>query len=290
MKVFGHRFKHLGESHVDDLMSLERERALYSDHWIESIKDFRHVRIALTDDEIAEYVRSMVALDKFLGSKKRWAREVRGIPADIATRADSYKAETRDGKTFGPPWHCPAAFMGKHLESVICFDRSRAQVIEEYGTAAFLSSVRRVVDALTPAIRCFSERERGLKPWTIAREDDVRDLLYAMLRGTVSDMKREEPIPSRAGTSKVVDLFSQIARTLIEVKWVAKKGGWKKTLDEILVDIQTYGRHPECEHLIFVVIDAARAVSDGHLAESQLSGQQEIDGKRIQVTVYVREP
>ena len=163
-------------------------------------------------------------------------------------------------------------------------------MLEEQGTAAFLSTVRRVVDALTPAIRCFTERERGLATWDISREDDVRDLLYAMLRGAIGDIKREEPIPSRAGRSKVVDLFSRVARTLIEVKWVATKRGWSNILNEIHVDVQTYGRHPECSHLVFVVVDAARAVPDARLVEEQLSGVQEIDGRRISIVVYIREP
>jgi hypothetical protein len=290
MNAFGHEFTYLDESHVNDLMSLEREKAIYSDHWIDGLDDFRHVRIALTDEEIAEYVRSMIAFDRFLGSDAEWARDVPGIPADIAERADSYMGHTRDGESFGPPWHCAAGFMGEHLETVTCFDRSRVQVIEEQGVAAFLSAVRRAVDALTPAIRCFSNREKGLAPWAVSREDDVRDLLFAMLRGAIADIKREEPIPSKAGRAKVVDLFSRVARTLIEVKWVKSKVSWNGVLEDIFVDIQTYGRHPECANIVFVIVDAARVVPDPRLVEEQLAGTQAIDGKTVSVTVYIREP
>ena len=252
MRIFGHEFSHLDEAHIEDLGSLEREKAIYSDHWIDGLDDFRHVRIVLTDEEIAEYVRSMIAFDRFLGSSAVWARDVEGIPSDIAARADAYSAPTRDGEVLGPPWHCAAAFMGEHLEAATCFDRSRAQVIEEQGVSAFLSTVCRVVDALTPAIRCFSSREKGLSAWSVTREDDVRDLLYAMLRGSVSDIRREEPIPSRANTARVADLFTRVAKTIIEVKWIAAKSQWKKIVDEIYVDIQTYGRHPDCRNLVFV--------------------------------------
>ena len=150
MKIFGHHFEHLDEAHVEDLSSLEREKAIYADHWIDGLDDFRHVRIALTDEEIGEYVRSMIAFDRFLGSSARWARDVPDIPRDIASRVDSYASQTRDGEILGPPWHSAAAFMGKHLESVLCFDRSRAQIIQEQGISAFLNTVRRVVDGLTP--------------------------------------------------------------------------------------------------------------------------------------------
>ncbi|BCH27641.1 PD-(D/E)XK nuclease domain-containing protein [Mesorhizobium sp. L-8-3] len=288
MRIFGYDFTHIDESHLEDLGTLERERAIYADHWIEELHDFRHVRIRLTESEVTEYVRAMKAMDTFHGSGATWARDVPTIPSDIAERADSYSIRTRDGKTYGPPWHCAAAFCGREIEEILCFSVARMEVIEELGTAAFLSTIRRAVDALTPSIRAFENREKGLATWPIMREDDVRDLLYAMLRASISDIKREEPIPSKAGASRVADLHSPVARTLIEVKWIGRRG--RRVLDEIHIDIQTYGRHPECDHLVFVVVDAARDVPDPHLAETQIKGTQAIGGKTLSVTLYIREP
>jgi len=290
MRIFGYEFAHIDDSHIRDLESLERERAIYSDHWIEELNDFRHVRIRFTPQEVNEYVRSVKALDDFLGSGATWAREVPGIPADIAERADSYSVRTIHGKTYGPPWHCPAAFYGPELEMALCFSLERVEIIEELGTAAFLSTIKRAVDGLTPSIRAFGNREKGLATWPITREHDVRDLLYAMLRASISDIKREEPIPSKAGASRVADLHSALARTLIEIKWIARRGQWRRILDEIYIDIQTYARHPESDHLVFVVVDAARDVPDPHLAEAQISGKQEIEGKIISIRLYIREP
>ena len=73
MKIFGYKFKNLDDEHVRELLSLERECAIYGDFWIDSRHDFRHVRIKLTDAEVAEYVRSMKALDLLLSNNKRWA-------------------------------------------------------------------------------------------------------------------------------------------------------------------------------------------------------------------------
>lgn len=290
MKIFGYDFKNLDESHIEDLLSLEREQAIYSDQWIDGLDDFRHVRIPFSAEEVKEYVRSTKALDIYLTGGSRWAKDVKGIPDDIAKRADSYSATLKDGRVVGPPWHCPAAFMGPHLESIVCgFDQSRRQILEETGIASFLSTIRKAADALTPAIRCFVSREKSLASWEVSREDDVRDLLYAMLRASISDIKREEPVPSRAGISKVADLHSHVAKTLIEVKWISKKREWKKVLDQIYVDIQTYGKHPDCRYLVFVVVDSARDIPDPHIAESQISGDQVIDGKPVKVIAYVRE-
>jgi hypothetical protein len=111
MKIFGHDFKNLDDSHVQDLISLEREHATYGDFWIDWIDDFRHTRIRMNEAEISEYVRSMKAYDLFLGSNETWARDVPGIPPDIAERADSYQAHTIYGETFG--------YMAKHLALLI---------------------------------------------------------------------------------------------------------------------------------------------------------------------------
>src|SRR5579863_6361753 len=120
MKIFDHVFHNLDEDHIRDLLTLERERAIYSDQWIDELDDFRHVRIKFNNDEVVEYVRSMKALDLFQGGKFEWARDVKGIPQDIAARADSYQLMMTSGEVIGPPWHCPAAFMGEHLEAVVC--------------------------------------------------------------------------------------------------------------------------------------------------------------------------
>lgn len=289
MRIFGHDFGNLDSAHFEELISLEREGAIYGDYWVDGIEDFRHSRIRFSDSEKKEFVRSMKAYDLFLGSKAHWAREVPGIPTDIAERADAYQGRTINGETFGPPYHCPAAFLGRALEIVMCFDPSRREILEEQGTAAFLTTIRRAVDALTPAIRCFTSREKGLTPWPITREDDVRDLLYAMLRASISDIRREEPVPRKAGMGRVADLHSSIAKTLIEIKWV-RTGRWRKILDEIHVDIQTYGRHPDCNYLIFVIVDVGRNIPDPHQVETELAGAQLVGGRPFRVMAYVRQP
>jgi hypothetical protein len=59
MRVFGKVFESLESAHLQDLWSLEREGAIYTDHWIDELADFRHVRIPFAPDEISEFVRSL---------------------------------------------------------------------------------------------------------------------------------------------------------------------------------------------------------------------------------------
>jgi len=292
MRVFGRDFELLPDEFTSELSSLERERAIYIDHWIDELDDFRHVRIAFTQEETEEYARRAWAFELFLrAGQPRWAKDVPGIDPDIAEQADSYELTLIDGTAIPPPCHCIAAFLGPQLEALTCFTPpEREVVIEQQGRESLLSTLRRAIDSLTPAIRSFNRREKGLTPWPVEREDDVRDLLYAMLRPVVSDLRREEPIPSKAGSHKFVDLCSNLSRLLVELKWIGQPGRWKKVLDEIAVDIQSYAAHPSCETLVFVVVDAVRDIPDPSLVERELSGTQEIGGRRVEVAVYIREP
>lgn len=49
--AFGRTFTHVPEHVRQDLGTLERECSVYSDHWVEEVGDFRHVRIEFTSDE-----------------------------------------------------------------------------------------------------------------------------------------------------------------------------------------------------------------------------------------------
>jgi hypothetical protein len=115
-------------------------------------------------------------------------------------------------KTVSPPYHCFAAFLGPHLEAISCGGGERETILELQGRESALFTIDRSIQALTPTIRAFNKREKGLAPWSVSREDDVRDLLYVMLRPAVFDLVKEEPIPSLAGTHKFVDLCSEASK------------------------------------------------------------------------------
>jgi hypothetical protein len=101
---------------------------------------------------------------------------------------------------------------------------------------------------------------------------------------------REEPIPSKAGSHKFVDLCSATSRLLIEVKWVGRRGRWKRILEEVYVDIQTYPAHPACETLAFIVVDAVKDIPDPRLVERQISGRQTVMSREVDVRLFVTEP
>jgi len=153
-----------------------------------------------------------------------------------------------------------------------------------------LFTLGRAVQALTATIRSFNSREKGLPAWTVSREDDVRDLLYVMLKPALFDLVKEEPTPLLVGTHKFVDLCSKASRVFIELKWIGRKGQWKTILDQMNVDIQCYPSHEYCETLIFIIVDAVRDIPDPRLLEHEMSGKQVIRDRKIDIRVHVVEP
>ena len=219
--AFGRIFTHIPDHVRDDLCTLEREGAVYTDHWIDTIGDFRHVRIDLTPEERIDFARRMWAYELFLRSDCYWASDVPKIDADVARGADAYAPTLRDGTKITPPWHCVAAFLGEHLEGLVCGRSDRETIIDLQGREALIFEVTRAISSLTATIRSFNRRDKGLAPWSITCEKDVRDLLYVMLRPRVFDIQKEEPVPSRVGLSKIVDLCSNHAQFMLELKWIA---------------------------------------------------------------------
>lgn len=260
--------------------------------WIQKLQDFRHVKIKFTAEETEEYIRSLWAYELFLkADSPQYASQVPGIPNDIAHRADTYSIETVDGQKYEAPYHCVAGFIGEELEELVCYPpSSRVVILEEQGTASLMTTLKNAMDALTPAIRLFNRREKSLQSWMISREDDVRDLLYTMLRASISDIRTEESIPSRAGTHKFVDIYSELAQLFVEVKWIKEQGKWKGVVKQINDDIQSYIAHPACKNLVFVIVDAARDIPDPSRLEKEISGSQTIGNHTVDIHVFVREP
>ena len=294
-------FTHIPEHVRQDLETLDRECAIYTDHWIEEVGDFRHVRIDFTEEERDEFFRRSWAFELFLrAGSPALAAETPGIDDDVARDADSYSLHSKEdvardaGLDPFPfedgPYHCFAGFLGEHLEKLCCSRTDREIVIDLKGRERLLFEIRRTIETLTPTIRSFNKREQGLAPWQITCEDDVRDLLYVMLRPQVFDLTKEEAIPSKAGTHKIADLCSKKVPFLIELKWIGKKGTWKRIINEIYVDIQSYVGHPSSRNLFFVIVDSIRDIQDPRQVEATLTEVQTIGGVDVDIRAIVCEP
>lgn len=86
-------------------------------------------------------------------------------------------------------------------------------------------------------------------------EYDVQDLLYSILQLFFDDVRKEEWTPSYAGNSSRMDLLLKNEKIVIEVKKTRNSMKDKDLSEQLIIDIEKYKIHPDCNQLICFVYD-----------------------------------
>ena len=112
---------------------------------------------------------------------------------------------------------------------------------------------------------------------TISIEDeyDVQDLLHALLRIYFDDIRPEEWTPSYAGKSARMDFLLKNEKTVIEVKKTRQGLADKQLGDELIVDVDRYRAHPDCQRLICFVYDPEGRIGNPEGLMSDLNTQHQ---------------
>lgn len=139
---------------------------------------------------------------------------------------------------------------------------------------------------LPRAMHPLSHRRKGAVPLTFSSEYDIQDLLHALLRPWVSDIRPEEFTPSYAGSSTRMDFLLPAHKTVIETKLVRDALHAKRIGDELIVDIDHYRKHPGCEILWCVVYDAEHLIRNPESLKDLEGSRTSKDGT-IEVKVLV---
>lgn len=90
---------------------------------------------------------------------------------------------------------------------------------------------------------------------SIEDEYDVQDLLHALLQIYFDDVRKEEWAPSYAGGSSRQDFLLKTEKAVIEVKKTRDSMKDKDLGEQLIIDIERYKIHPDCESLICFVYD-----------------------------------
>jgi hypothetical protein len=109
----------------------------------------------------------------------------------------------------------------------------------------------------------------------IEDEYDVQDLLHALLHLEFDDIRPEEYIPSYAGSSSRMDFLLKQEQVIIEVKKTRQGLRAKEIGEELMIDIQRYQSHPDCQTLICFVYDPERSLSNPRGIENDLNRTEE---------------
>ena len=86
-------------------------------------------------------------------------------------------------------------------------------------------------------------------------EYDVKNLLHALLRLFFDDIRNEEWTPSYAGKPARMDFLLKKEKKVIEVKNTRKGLTDKELGDQLIIDVDRYKSHPDCDKLICFVYD-----------------------------------
>lgn len=144
-----------------------------------------------------------------------------------------------------------------------------------------------VVRGLRRAMHPLTHRRKGCQPLSFGSEYDVQDLLHALLRPWISDIRPEEFTPSYAGSSTRMDFLLPVHALVIETKIVRDRAHAKRIGDEMIIDIEHYRRHPQCKALWCVIYDPDHLITNAEGLRTDLQGRRSSSDGEVEVKVFV---
>ena len=144
-----------------------------------------------------------------------------------------------------------------------------------------------VVRGLRRAMHPLTHRRKGVQPLTFGNEYDVQDLLHALLRPWISDIRPEEFTPSYAGSSTRMDFLLPTYELVIETKIVRDRTHAKKIGDELIIDIEHYRKHQNCKTLWCVVYDPDHLITNAQGLKNDLDGQRKSKDGEVSVKTFI---
>lgn len=144
-----------------------------------------------------------------------------------------------------------------------------------------------IIRGLRRAMHPLTHRRKGFQPLSFGNEYDVQDLLHAMLRPWINDIRPEEFTPSYAGSSTRMDFLLPAHALVIETKFIRDRVHGKRVGDELIIDIEHYRRHPDCKSLWCVVYDPDHLVTNADGLKADLEGPHSSKDGSVVVKVLV---
>lgn len=117
----------------------------------------------------------------------------------------------------------------------------------------------------------------------ITDEYDVQDLLHALLRLHFNDIRPEEYAPSKAGAASRLDFLLKDEKIVVETKMASVSLTDKKIGEQLIIDIERYKAHPDCDKLVCLVYDPDHHIRNPIGLENDLGRKEE----KLEVLVVV---
>lgn len=126
---------------------------------------------------------------------------------------------------------------------------------EEENTLTPIDIVIKICSNFHRAILQMKKRHDKRPSIDINDEYDVQDMLHTFLKLHFDDIRPEEWTPSYAGSASRVDFLLKQEKIVIEVKKTRTKLKDREVGEELIIDIDRYKSHPNCDTLICFVYD-----------------------------------
>ena len=139
--------------------------------------------------------------------------------------------------------------------------------------------LQRVFSKFHPIVRKLRQRYNGGDTLDVSNEYDVQDLLAALLVLYFDDIRPEEWTPSYAGKSARMDFLLKAEKIVVETKMTRKGLADKEIGDQLIVDIERYKGHPDCDTLICFIYDPDGRITNSHALSGDLQSQSRDDLK-----------
>jgi hypothetical protein len=140
--------------------------------------------------------------------------------------------------------------------------------------AAAAARVERICQRFHLVVRQLRRRHAGRTTLDVGDEYDVQDLLHALLRVEFDDIRAEEWTPSYAGKAARVDFLLKGYSVIVETKMTRDSISDKEVGEQLIIDIQRYQSHPNCEMLICFVYDPDGRMRNPKGIENDLNRSQ----------------
>jgi len=175
------------------------------------------------------------------------------------------------------------------LYGAILYDLVRLKYIQipkdvrSDGQNSTLQRVEEILIRFHKVAQQLTHRHDNRQTLIIENEYDVQDLLHALLKSVIDDIRPEPPVSDHAGSTSRADFLLKQLGTVVEAKMASSKLGRKQIGDQLILDIERYGSNPEWAHMLCLVYDPSGYVKNPRGLENDLNRKH----GHLEVKVFV---
>ena len=147
-----------------------------------------------------------------------------------------------------------------------------------------IKRLQKILSKFQSVVEKLRDRHANRETLDVKDEYDVQDLLHALLVIDFDDIRPEEWTPSYAGQSARMDFLLKDEKIVVEVKMTRKGLSDKGIGNQLIVDIERYKNHPDCDTLICFIYDPISNIKN---KKGLITDLEEKSSKQLKVMVKI---